>query len=135
MRAIMGKFNIPSSGPTDTAPYAGGSLPALTPGERDQVRHVETGDLSHQQGADILNDMDPNMPMQNLEEFAGLVAAVVAVYPERMDTKHDKTTLRRVLINACTPERFQWYMNSIRYRSAIPKAVEISMAAGTTRNE
>ena len=135
MRSIMGKFNIPSSEPTDAAPYAGGPLPALSQGEREQVRHIEAGDLSHQQAADILKDMDPNTPMQNLEEFVGLVAAVVAVYPERMDTKHDKTTLRRVLINACTPERFQWYMNSARYRSAIPKSVEASMGAGTTRNE
>eukprot|EP00972_Heterocapsa_arctica_P063845 9419738-Heterocapsa_arctica.AAC.1 len=52
-----------------------------------------------------------------------------------MDTKHDKTTLRKSLVNAATVERFQWYMNNIRYRSNLPKALEGYMAAGTTCNE
>ena len=135
MRSIMGKFCFSPTGVAEAAPYCGGPLPAPTPGEREQVNHIRDGDQPHQQAVGILKAMDPNTPMRNLEEFAGLLAAIVVVCPERVDTKHDGTTLRRVLLHACTPERFQWYMNNIRYRSVVPKAVDAYMATGTIRNE
>ena len=79
--------------------------------------------------------MDPNVAMHSLVELARLIAAVVVVYPEHMDTTHDKTTLRRILLHACTPDRFQWYLNNVRYRSSLPWHLERFMAVGMTRNE
>ena len=73
--------------------------------------------------------------MTSLHEFRRLLAAVVVVYPERMDTKHDKSTLRQILLAACEPHRFQWYMNNIKFRSELPANVEVWVGTGTTRNE
>lgn len=134
-RSIMGKFNIPSPDMLDLEPYVGLLTPATTDAERVQIQHIKDGDLTMEQATDVIKAMDPNTPMKTLEEFAGLLAAVVVVYPEHMDKKRDKTTLRQSLVNATSPDRFQWLMNGIRYRSSIPASLEGYLAAGTTRNE
>jgi hypothetical protein len=43
-----------------------------------------------------LTRCDPTTAMQSHAEFAELIAAVVTVYPEHIDSKHDKTSLRQV---------------------------------------
>ena len=97
--------------------------------------HVRHGDMEPSVAHDILTNMDPNAAMGSLGEFARLLAAVVVVYPERMDAAHDKTTLRAVLINACSPATFHWYFNNVKFRSGLPPHLEKFVASGTTRNE
>ena len=135
VRSIMGKFNIPSKRLVDTVPYCGQVPLRLTAEEATETAHIRDGDLPHTEAKQCLLQMNPNVAMLSLAEFAHLIAAVVVVYPQHMDTTHDKTTLRRILLHACTPARFQWYLNNVRYRSSIPWQLERFMAAGTTRNE
>jgi hypothetical protein len=135
MRSIMGKFCIRDEEACHDDPYCGERLPKLTATERKMVDHIKKGDLTHRKAKDTLTSMDPNAPMQSLLEFASLLAAVAKVYPERMDLKSDKTTLRQVLVSACDPGRFGWYLNNIKYRSQLPKATDEYHGTGTTRNE
>ena len=57
------------------------------------------------------------------------------MYPERLDNKYDKTTLRRKFVHAASRAQFEWCMNSARFRSTLPKTLESFLAVGTTRNE
>ena len=134
MRAIMDKFNVPCKSVGEEL-YTGKKLPGLTDDERKAVDLIWSGAMPKKEATRILKAMDPNAPMSSLKEFATLLAATVKVFPERMDTKLDKTTLRGKLAYACTPSRFQWYMNNSRHRKSIPAKIEEFMAAGTTRNE
>ena len=134
-RSIMGKLNVACDRPAGQPLYAG--APA---GEEDgavdvMINYIESGDMDLQEAKVILKEMHPNTVMESRLEFARLVAAMVTMYPERMDMRHDKSTLRRKLLYACTHERFEWYMNPARYRSSLPVKLESFMAVGTTRNE
>ena len=73
--------------------------------------------------------------MKNREEFAQLLAVITKVYPQRLDVKKGKTTLRKVLLAACAPGKIEWYFNNIRYRSRLTSTDDGFLASGTTRNE
>jgi hypothetical protein len=135
MRSIMGKFNIPDPENPDQEPFRGGRLDKWDTEEGAMIQQIKDGAMPLAEAEQTLKDMNPNSAMKTLAEFARLIAAVVATYTQRLDIKNDKTTLRKVLLNACSPDRFQWYMNNVRYRTTLPPAQESYLAAGTTRNE
>lgn len=135
MRSIMGKFNVSCPDMASEALYEGARDVHVAAEAKAWVARICAGDMPMGQATKALKDMDPNAPMRSLAEFARLLAAVVVVYPERMDAKLDGSTLRGSFGYACTPERFGWYMNNIKYRSSLPQKLEGFMAAGTTRNE
>lgn len=135
MRVIMGKFDMPDPSKPNETFYAGEKIQALTDKERRFVAMIKSGSMPESRAALVLKKMDPNAPMKTLVEFAELLAAVVVIYPERLDVRDDKTTLRSVLCNAASPERYQWYMNNVRHRTSLPPALEAKLGCGTTRNE
>ena len=73
--------------------------------------------------------------MTSREEFAQLVAAVCAIYTNRLEVKVGKTTLRQKLHAACQPDRAEWYFNSIRHRSRITAEGNTWLGSGTSHNE
>jgi hypothetical protein len=135
MRTIMGKFHIPDPENPNPVPFSGGRLAKWDTDESAMVQLIKDGAMPLEEAEQTLKDMDPNSAMKTLAEFARLIAAVVATYSQRLDIRNDKTTLRKVLLNACSPDRFQWYLNNVRYRTTLPPAQESYLAAGTTRNE
>ena len=64
-----------------------------------------------------------------------MLAAVIPTYPERLNTKHGPTTLRRALPGVRTTERFQWYLGNLWHRPATPNSAAPYMATGTARTE
>jgi len=108
MRNIMRKFSMTSKEDMGES-FIGGLSNRLTQQENDAVNHIKNGDIPMAKAKAILQGMNPNVPMQSLEEFATLLAAVVRVYPERVDTTFDKTTMRASLVHAASRSRFGWY--------------------------
>jgi len=134
MRSIMRKFSIAGKKSSES-PYVGQTSARLSSDEQNAVNQIKAGDMPMKTAKGMLTSMDPNTPMVSLKEFALLLAAVVKVYPERMDSKFDKTTLRASLVNAASHERFGWYLNNVQYRSSLSKGLEEYLGVGTTRNE
>ena len=83
----------------------------------------------------VLRGVSPNTAMRTLAGYARLLAAVVRIYPERMDTPCGDTTIRASFLNATKPAHFQWLMNAVRYRSRLNAKQQRALASGTTRNE
>ena len=135
MRAIMMKFNVRDSRMGRVEAYKGDTLPDHTRAECSAIDMIRNSSLSYAKAKKTLTKMDPNAPITSLVELATLFAAVVVVFPERLDTVQEKTSLRKVLINACQPARFHWYMNNLKVRAMLPQYVERFLATGTTRNE
>ena len=135
MRSVMGKFDVPDAAFSADPLYTGGHDGCLTAREARHRQQIADGSMPYGDARRVLIAMNPNTAMRTLSGFAQLLAAVVRIYPERMDVVHTKTTLRKVLLNAPTPDRFHWYMNNVRYRSTLPNAMVKVMASGTTRNE
>ena len=97
---------------------------------------VLKGDMPKKAAADVLKKMNPNKPMASREEFARLVAALVAVYSQKLDVvRRGKTTLRKSLAAACKPQRAEWYFNNMRYRSRLSPKENAFLGTGTSRNE
>lgn len=137
MRSSMRKFTMPERGlsRSDRQYYSGGLVAPPTMEEREAVNHIRLGDLPKKKAVDIIRAMDLDLPMKSLEEFATLIAALVRVYPERVDTKSDKTTLRGALVASCSRQKSEWYHNEIRFRTSLSLATEEWLGSGTTRNE
>jgi len=133
MRSIMGKFSRTKKPIGE--PFVGGGSGKLGVKERVALDQLKNGDMPHAEAKRLLKSMNPNTQMSSLLEFARLLAAVVKVYPERVDSKFDKTTMRASLVHAASIDRFGWYMNNAKYRSSLHPSVEAYMAVGTTRNE
>ena len=134
LRSIMTKFNIPYPVRRRDALYRGERIVGLTSAEQGAIDHIRRGDLPRAEANRVLVDMNPNVAMQSLSEFAELLSAVVVLFPERMDVSQGKATLRQVFVHACSPERFQWYLNNVRCRSALPAHRARLLAAGTDLN-
>ncbi len=135
LRSIMGKFSIPDPARRAEPFYEGGVLDDRDRYRRQLYRQIEMGSVSKRAASKTLRDMNPNEPMESLTQFMELIAALVAMYPEKMDLRHDKTTMRKSLLATCSPSRFEWLLNGLRYRSRIPAREEKWLAVGTTRNE
>ena len=135
MRTIMGKFAIPDPGRAREAYFKGDTTPELTAEQLVMVDHIKNGTITKKKAKQILHEMNPNIAISSLLEFQELIAAVVCMYPDNMDTKRDNTTLRRSLVETCTPTRFEWLLNGLRHRARLPASLEGYMAVGTTRNE
>ena len=134
-RSIMSKFDLPDPNLTDTELYSGGPVGDLTPMEEAYRRHIEHSTMPYGEAERVLRAMNPNIPMRSLAGFAQLCAALVRIYPQRMDVKCGKKTLRGTLMHATAPQTFQWLLNNTRYRTTLSAAAELAMSSGTTRNE
>ena len=135
LRVVMRKFEIPHASLAGEMLYSGGKVAAFSTSENTFRMHIAHDTLPHDQAKRILNGMNPNTTMLTLTSFARILAAVVRMYPERMDSKCDKTTLRQVFLNATKREKFEWLLNNARYRSSLPSQLDQAMGSGTTRNE
>lgn len=134
-RSIMGKFSIPDTKRKGECFFTGSANPEHTKKEKDLMNYIGGRPMRKQDAKKILLNMNPNVALKSRAEFIELVAAMVAIYPEKLDVKTDKTTLRNMLIAACQPSRIEWYMNNIRFRSRLSSDENAWMGAGTTRNE
>ena len=67
------------------------------------MNNIKNGDMPLKVAKKVLRGMDPNTAMKSREEFTQLLAAVAKVYPQHLDSKKGKTTLRKVLVAACAP--------------------------------
>jgi hypothetical protein len=135
VRAIMRKFNIAAKSRKDEALYSGRQALLTTDVEKKLMNSIVAGDMPKPEAMKILKTMNPNVAMKSREEFVRLIAALVVIYPQRLDVKTDKTTLRKILAAACQPERTEWYFNNIRYRSRLTDADDKFLGNGTCRNE
>ncbi len=135
VRAIIGKFSLPDRDREREEFYAGGPAPVASGAERAFVQQIKDGSMRAPRAKAILEQVNPNVAMSNRSEFAKLLAAVSAMYPERLDVKYDKGTLRMQFVAACQPSRAEFYFNNIRFRARLPLAEERMLSAGTTRNE
>ena len=83
----MGKFDIADPRRKHESFYTGAEQ--LTPSleEVQLMQKIRTGSMQEKGAKQILTGMDPNAPMKSREEFASLIAALVAIYPQRMDVR------------------------------------------------
>ena len=135
VRSIMGKFNIPDAGRKHQAFYDGETTLVQSDAEKKLVANIVSGDMPKREAEMVLKAMNPNVAMKDREEFTRLIAALVVIYPQRLDVKTDKTTLRKILVAASEPQRAEWYFNNIRYRSRLTASDEKFLGTGTFRNE
>jgi hypothetical protein len=135
VRSIVGKFNIPDKSRKDEPFYDGRQALLPTDAEKKLMNNILAGDLSKKEAKKVLKTTNPNVAMKSREEFLRLIAALVAIYPQRLDVKTDKTTLRKILAAACEPGRAEWYFNNTRYRSRLTCTDDKFLGNGTCRNE
>ena len=136
LRSIMGKFAF-SSKRRAKEPYYTGKEPLTQSNVESKYHsHIVAGDLPHKEAKRILKAMDPNIAMESREEFAKLLAALVVIYPQKLDVKRGaQTTLRNTLAATCQPQRAEWYMNNIRFRSRLNPTENNFLGTGSCRNE
>ena len=134
-RSIMGKFEISDKARSQEPVFTG--VETLTASEEEKKLHqnILDGDMPKKNAKSILKAMNPNTGMSSRVEFVRLIAALVAMYPEKMDTKLDKTTLRKSLAAMTQPQRAEWYLNNTRYRSRLTVMQNKALGTGTSRNE
>lgn len=135
LRSIMGKFNAPGLRGTPRLPYRGAACMRPDAEAEAERQRLAEEDMTLEEAVCVLAEMDPNTPMVSRREFARLLTAVTIAYPERMDDKVEKTTLRAKLFHACSYAQFQWFMNGLHFRATLDRAIEGYLGVGTTRNE
>lgn len=136
LRSIMGKFAFPEKSRATEPFYTGKELLTQSTEESKYRSQILTGVMPRKEAKRILKSMDPNIAMKSREEFAKLLAALVVIYPQKLDIKRRaKTTLRNTLIAICQPQRAEWYMNNMRFRSRLTPTENNFLGTGTCRNE
>jgi hypothetical protein len=136
LRSIMGKFGFSDKARAKESYYTGKEPLAQSSEESKYHNHILAGDVPKKEAKRILKTMDPNIAMKSREEFVKLVAALVVIYPHKLDVKRGaKTTLRNTMAAICTPERAEWYMNNIRFRSRLTPTENTFLGTGSCRNE
>ena len=135
MRSVMGKFDVPLVKRAREPLFSGGRLAELTEAQEAIRQHIQLGSMPHAEAKRILKTMDPNTAFPSLTSFMRTIAAVVRLYPDKLDVRHNNTTLRAILCHAASPRQFEWYVNNVRFRSRLPAELARHMASGTTRNE
>lgn len=98
-------------------------------------RSIIAGDMLKKTAKSILMSMNPNKAMTSRVEFVRLIAALVAMCPQQLDAKREKTSLRNTFAAMSKPQRAEWYFNNIRYRSRLPAKGNQFLGTGTCRNE
>ena len=73
--------------------------------------------------------------MRSRVEFIELIAAFVVMFPDDLNRKVGKTTVRGLLVAACQTDRVEWYLNNVRIRCRLSEADDEMLGAGTTHNE
>jgi hypothetical protein len=131
----MGKMNRQDPIRKREPYYTGATRLVQTDEEKKHLRYILNGDMPAASAKQTLRQMDPNTAMASRDEFVRLIAALTKVYPEKMDAKGDKITMRKTLIAACQPDRIEWFLNNIRFRSRLSKCEHRWLISGTTRNE
>ena len=136
MRSIMGKFGLPDKARKQQPYYTGHETLVASVEELKLHKHIVDGDMPKTEATRVLKGMNPNTAMASREEFVRLVAALVLVYPQKLDVKRgEKTTLRSTLVATCQPQRIEWYLNNIRFRSRLTTNENKFLDTGTCRNE
>ena len=91
LRSIMGKFNVRDDSRRSQTFYTRVEKLTQTTHELLLLSKVHDGSMPRNPARECLTSMDPNTPISSRTEFVRLIAALVVVYPERLDKVMDKT--------------------------------------------
>ncbi|MCP4193639.1 MAG: hypothetical protein GY768_23755, partial [Planctomycetaceae bacterium] len=140
LRRLMAKFNkLPNStvGATWGAAYTGTQAVPHSAHEKNLRGEIMDNTMPATVARKVLADVDPNVPWSNSLDFVRALAAFSTVYHHELGRRSHVAgqTLRKLIWNACHPNRIQWYANNIRALHEMGERAASLLASGTSANE
>ena len=140
LRVLMAKFTkvnpaftVGKWGP----PFCGVSAPHMTATEERLREQILTHKMSKSVATQVLRNIDGESPWATTLHFIEALAALSAVYSDELKrrTHANGVQLRKLLYNATSPSRMQWYFNNLRHRHSLDPSKLSLLGSGTSSNE
>lgn len=93
--------------------------------------------MPHANAVRILASIDSEIPWMNADSFTQAMAALSIAHSQELGRRAHVAgqTLQKLLWNAVSTERVQWYLKNLRALHALPRQMSTLLGSGTSTNQ